>query len=82
VKKSVQFAFDDHPEDDDERPRLAWAVAVADDCDGCSDLRIELTLEEQGRSGLGLTAHFAPATARQLRSALASALREIGEDAG
>jgi hypothetical protein len=82
VKKSVEFSFDDHPDDDDERPRLAWAVAVTDDCDGCADLRVELTLEEEGRSGTGLTAHFAPSTARRLRAALASALREIGEPIG
>jgi hypothetical protein len=79
VKKSVEFSFDDHPDDDDERLRLAWAVAVTDDCDRCADLRVELTLEEKGRSGTGLTAHFAPTTARKLRAALASALREIGE---
>jgi hypothetical protein len=81
VKKSIDFAFDDHP-DDDERARTAWAVSVVDDCDGCDDLRVELNLEEAGRNGTGLTAHLAPATARRLRAALAAGLREIGEDAG
>jgi hypothetical protein len=57
-------------------------VAVADDCEGCDDLRVVLTVEEQGRHGAGLIAHLAPATARRLRVALASALREIGEDPG
>ena len=79
VKKSVAFSFDDHPDDDDERARLAWAVAITDDCDGCADLRVELTLEEEGRNGTGLTAHFSPATARQVRAALGVALKELGE---
>ena len=61
---------------------MAWAVAVVDDCAGCDDLRVEVTLEEEGRGGAGLTAHLAPVTARRLRAALAAALREIGEDPG
>ena len=59
---------------------MAWAVAALDDCDGCDDLRIELTLEEMNRPGTGLVAHLAPATARSLRAALATALRDIGEN--
>lgn len=82
MKKSIDFAFDDHPEDDEERPRAAWAVAVMDDCEECDDLRVELTLEDEGGSGTGVTGHFAPATARRLRAALAAALREVGEDTG
>jgi hypothetical protein len=82
VKKSIDFGLDDHPEDDDERARLAWAVAIVDDCDGCDDLRVELTLEEMGQSGAGLTGHLAAATARRLRAALGTALREVGEDPG
>ena len=81
VKQSVDFDFDDHP-DDDERPRTAWAVSVTDDCDGCNDLRVEVTFEEEGRPGTGVTAHFSPATARRIRAAIASALREIGEERG
>jgi hypothetical protein len=79
MKKSIDFSFDDHPEDDDERPRVAWAVAIIDDCEECNDLRVELTVEDEGRSGTGLTAHLAPATARRLRAALAAALRDVGE---
>ena len=79
MKKSIDFALDDHPQDDEERPRTAWAVAVVDDCDGCNDLRVELTLEEEGRAGAGVVAHLAPATARRLAAAIAAALREIGE---
>ena len=82
MKKSIDFALDDHPDDDEDRARTAWAVAVVDDCDGCADLRVELTVEEQGRSGTGVTAHLAPATARRLRAAMAAALREVGEDPG
>ena len=79
MKKSIDFALDDHLQDDEERPRTAWAVAVVDDCEGCGDLRVELTLEEEGRPGAGVVAHLAPATARRLAAAIAVALREIGE---
>jgi hypothetical protein len=82
MKKSIDFGFDDHPEDDEERPRVAWAVAIIDDCEECDDLRVELTVEDEGRSGTGLVAHLAPATARRLRAALASALRDVGEEPG
>ena len=82
MKKLADHGFDDHPPDDPERAQLAWAVAVLDDCDECEDPRIELTVEEVGRPGTGLVGHLAPATARRLRTALATALREIGEDTG
>jgi hypothetical protein len=79
VKKLAGYGLDDHPTDDPDKAQLAWAVAALDDCDACGDLRIEVTLEEAGRPGTGLVAHLAPATARQLRSLLATALRDIGE---
>ena len=84
MRKSIDDAVDDHPPDDDERPPVSWAVAVADDCDACGagELRVVMTVEEQGRAGYGLVAHLAPATARRLRVALAAALRELGEDPG
>jgi len=82
VRRSIDDSADDHPADDDERPPANWAVAAADDCDACNDLRIVLTVEEIGRSGQGVVAHLAPANARRLRVALADALREIGEDPG
>ena len=50
-----------------------------DDCDECGDLRVELIVEEAGQHGAGLVGHFSPASARKLRTALASALREMGE---
>lgn len=80
VKKQVDYGQDDHPADDEDQARLAWAVAARDDCDGCADLRVELTLEEVGAAGTGLSAHLAPASARRLRTALGQALREMGEE--
>ena len=79
MKKLVDYGRDDHPDNDDEKAQLAWAVVAMDDCDECGDLRVELTIEEAGKPGAGLVAHLAPATARQLRAALAGALREFGE---
>lgn len=79
MKKLADYGRDDHPDDDDEKAQLAWAVVAMDDCEACDDLRVELTLEEAGAPGTGLVAHLAPATTRQLRAALAAALREIGE---
>jgi hypothetical protein len=82
VKKLADYGRDDHPADDPERSQMAWSVAAFDDCDECGDLRVEVIIEEVGRPGTGLVAHLAPASARQLRAALGTALREIGEDAG
>lgn len=79
MKKLAEYGLDDHPDDDPERARAAWAVAAMDDCDECNDLRVELTLEDSGRPGTGVVAHLSPATARRLRAALALALRELGE---
>lgn len=79
MKKLADHGFDDHPADDEEKAKLAWAVVAMDDCAECDDLRIELTLEEAGRPGTGLVAHLSPATARTLRTALARALTDIGE---
>jgi hypothetical protein len=84
MRRSIADALDDHPDDDDERPPVSWSVALADDCDGCGmgEPRVVLTLEEVGRAGLGLAAHLAPDTARRMRAAIASALKEIGESPG
>jgi hypothetical protein len=80
MKKLIDYGIDDHPADDPERVRLTWIVAVLDDCEECQDPRVELTVEEVDKKGTGLVAHLSPATARRLRAALATALREIGED--
>lgn len=79
MRKLADYGDDDHPSDDPERTQLAWTVALLDDCEECHDLRVELTLEEAGRPGTGLAAHLSPTTARRLRAALATALRELGE---
>jgi hypothetical protein len=79
VKKLADHGFDDHPAGDAERAELAWAVAAMDDCDDCDGPRVELTVEEVGRPGTGLVGHLAPDTARRLRAALATALRDMGE---
>jgi hypothetical protein len=80
MKKQTDYGRDDHPSDDPERSQLAWAVAIFDDCEGCDDIRVELTLEEVGRPGYGMVAHLSPKTTRQLRKALTNALGEVGED--
>ena len=79
MKKLADYGTDDHPAGDPERAQAAWAVALLDDCDGCDDLRVELTVEEVGQAGRGVVAHLSPATARRLRAALATALKELGE---
>jgi hypothetical protein len=79
VKKLADYGRDDHPADDPERAQVSWTIAVMDDCDECVEPRIELTVEEVGRPGAGIVGHLAPDTARQLRAALKTALREIGE---
>ncbi len=82
MRRSIDDAIDDHPSGDDDRPTASWAVGMSDDCDGCGDLRVVLTLEEVGRPGQGVVAHLAPSTARRLRAALAAALTELGEGVG
>lgn len=79
MKKLADYGLDDHPADDPERAQVAWAVAILDDCEECAGLRVELTVEEAGRPGAGLVGHLAPSSARRLRGALATALREMGE---
>ena len=78
VKKLIAQGLDAHPPDDEDKVPTAWTVVVLDDCDGCGDLRVELTLEEVGRAGYGESAHLSPDVARQLRDALTRALGEIG----
>ena len=82
MRKQIEYGLDDHPEGDPERPRVAWAVAALDDCDGCDDIRVEVTLEEEGRPGAGVAAHLSPASVRRLRATLARALAEVGEADG
>ena len=78
MKKSIDFALDDHP-DGAEVPGTAWSITITDDCEGCEDLRVELNVEERGRNGEGLTAHLSPASAKRLAAAITAALKELGE---
>jgi hypothetical protein len=82
MKKLADYGIDDHPADDPERAQVNWIVAVLDDCEECGDPRVEITFEEAGRPGTGLVGHLSPDSARRLRAAIATGLREIGEDAG
>lgn len=66
--------------EDDEVP-VSWAVGIVDDYDD-AEPRVHLVVEEVGGAGLGFAAHLDPEHARRLRLALASALREMGEDPG
>jgi hypothetical protein len=79
MRKLADYGLDDHPSDDPDRARVAWSVALLDDCEPCGDLRVEVTVEEEGRQGRGYSGHLSPATARRLRHALGIALRELGE---
>lgn len=49
------------------------------DVEGIDDLRVQVVLEVAGGTER-VAAHLAPATARRLRAALATALRTIGEE--
>ena len=82
MRRSIDDARDDHPEGDEERPPVSWAVALSDDCEGCGEgeARVVLMLEEIGGAGTGVIAHLSPASARRLRTAITDALREIGAD--
>ena len=84
----MRRSIDDYPFSDDDLPvgaddamLVSWAVAISDDYDD-TEPRVVLTVEEVGRAGEGLVAHFGPDHARRLRVALGDALREIGEDPG
>lgn len=75
-------ATDDHPAGDEEKAPASWSVALLDDCEGCEDLRVVLTVEPVGEHGRGVVAHLSTENALRLRRALATALREIGVDPG
>jgi hypothetical protein len=81
VRKFIDEGADDHPSDED-KAAMNWVVAVNDDCVGCNDLRVVVTVEERDRKGTGLVAHLGADGARRLRAAVATALRELGEDPG
>lgn len=82
MRRSIDDAQEAHPSGDSDKPQVSWMVQISDDCEGCDDLRVMLTVEELGRAGTGLVAHLDAAGARRMRVAIADALREIGEDPG
>lgn len=82
MRRSIDDARDAHPEGDDDQPPSSWMIALADDCEGCDDVRVTVTVEELGGAGTGVVAHLDPAGARRLRAAVADALVEVGEDPG
>jgi hypothetical protein len=71
----------DDGEDDERAMPITWNIAVSDDYVDAQP-RVVLTVEEHGRAGYGLVAHFDASQARRVRDALRRALREIGEDPG
>ena len=73
----VQLDLSEHPAGLDDAP-VAWTVAVSDDYDD-AEPRVQLTVEPLGGAGEGLVAHLSAANARRLRTTLADALKEIGE---
>jgi hypothetical protein len=84
----MRRSIDDYPFDESDLPpgaddaaQLSWAVAISDDYDD-AEPRVVFTVEEVGRPGEGLVAHFTADHARRVRGALADALREIGQDPG
>lgn len=84
MKQSIDSGWDDHPtepDDQEDTPPVWWIVKVVDDIEGIDDLRVQVTLEVPGTQER-VTAHLAAPTVRQLRAALATALRTIGEDPG
>jgi hypothetical protein len=83
MRRSIDDALDDHPVDD-EFPAVSWMVGLNDGPEASDDgePRVSVTLEERGDAARGVVAHLAPETARRMRSAIAAALREIGEAPG
>jgi len=70
------------PSDDaEDLTAVNWALSICDDY-GDADPRLQLTVEEVGAAGTGMVAHLDADRARRLRLALATALKEIGQDPG
>ena len=74
----VQLDLTDLPGGLDDPTPVAWTIAVSDDYDD-AEPRVQMTVERVGDAGNGLVAHLSPTNARRLRTALADALKEIGE---
>ena len=74
----VQLDLNDLPDGLDDPTPVAWTISVSDDYDD-TEPRVQMTVERLGDAGNGLVAHLSPTNARRLRTALADALKEIGE---
>jgi len=74
----VQLDLNDLPDGLDDPTPVAWTITVSDDYDD-AEPRVQMTVERLGDAGNGLVAHLSPTNARRLRTALADALKEIGE---
>ena len=74
----VQLDLNDLPDGLDDPTPVAWTIAVSDDYDD-AEPRVQMTVERLGDAGNGLVAHLSPTNTRRLRTALADALKEIGE---
>lgn len=74
----VNLDVGEMPDGLDDVTPLSWTIAVSDDYDD-AEPRVQLTVEPLGGAGEGLVAHLSAANARRLRTALADALKEIGE---
>ncbi|MFM1791561.1 MAG: hypothetical protein RLZZ526_1888 [Actinomycetota bacterium] len=74
----VQLDLNDLPGGLDDPTPVAWTISVSDDYDD-AEPRVQMTVERLGDAGNGLVAHLSPTNARRLRTALADALKEIGE---
>ena len=74
----VQLDLNDLPDGLDDPTPVAWTISVSDDYDD-AEPRVQMTVERLGDAGNGLVAHLSSTNARRLRTALADALKEIGE---
>jgi hypothetical protein len=87
VRRSIdddQIPLPPLPEDvieEDELVPVNWSVTICDDYDDAAG-RVQLLVEELGSERTPLVAHLDPDRARRLRLALASALKELGEEPG
>jgi len=71
----------DLADDGAEPVPVNWAVSICDDYEDASP-RVQLLVEEVGADRVPMIAHLDADRARRLRLALASALREVGQDPG
>lgn len=81
MRRSIDDGLVPAPPDGSDLPATAWVVSICDDYEDAVP-RVQLVVEEAGAARAGIVANLDPTGARRLRLALASALRELGEDQG